>query len=105
MAEFVTQEVLTNRQLQRISDLSGCHRHKRIVKCSQRCLKYRTFDGTCNNLNSPRRGAANTPLARILPAEYENGFSTPKGWNKSLLINGYLLPNVREVSRSKYKTN
>jgi peroxidase len=90
---------LTFRQLQRISDLSGCHRFKRRVKCSQRCLKYRTFDGTCNNVDrATRSGAANTALRRLLPAVYQNGFSTPRGWNKSQLYNGYLLPNPREVT-------
>jgi peroxidase len=44
------------------------------------------------------RGAANTPLKRLLPAVYENGFSTPRGWNKSLLHNGHALPNARDVS-------
>jgi peroxidase len=96
--EFVTQEILSNRQLQRISDLSGCHRHKRRVNCTQRCLNYRTFDGTCNNFENTRLGAANTPLQRLLAAEYENGFSTPKGWNKSHLQNGFSLPNPRQVS-------
>lgn len=62
--EFITQEVLTHRQLQRISDLSGCHRHKRQVQCSKRCLNYRTFDGVCNNLARPHRGAGNNLLKR-----------------------------------------
>ena len=94
----MTHEILTFRQLQRISDLSGCHRFKRKVQCSQRCLNYRTFDGTCNNMHIPRRGAANTALRRLLPAEYQNGFSTPRGWNKSSLYNGYMLPNVRDIT-------
>jgi peroxidase len=94
----VTHEILTYRQLQRISDLSGCHRFKRRVKCSQRCLKYRTFDGTCNNLENSRLGSANTALRRLLPAEYQNGFSTPRGWNKSQLYNGFMLPNARDVT-------
>ncbi len=101
----MTQELLTFRQLKRISDLSGCHAYKRKVECSKRCLNYRTFDGTCNSLNKPRQGAANTALRRILPAEYQNGFSTPKGWNKSHLYNGYLLPNPRDVITNLISTN
>lgn len=89
---------MTFRQLQRISDLSGCHRYKRKVECSKRCLNYRTFDGTCNNLAHARRGAANTALKRLLPAEYQNGFSTPRGWNKSQLYHGHMLPSARDVS-------
>ncbi len=84
-------EVLTNQQLQRISDLSGCHRHKRRIECTKKCSKYRTYDGTCNNIENPRKGASNTALRRLLPAVYENGFSTPKGWNKTKLYNGYIL--------------
>ena len=103
--EFITQEILTHRQLQHISDLSGCHRHKRKVQCELRCLKYRTFDGTCNNLEHPHRGAANTPLKRLVPADYQNGFSTPRGWNKSQLYNGYMLPNARDVSTHVITTN
>lgn len=91
--------------MQRISDLSGCHRFKRKVRCSERCLNYRSFDGTCNNLDAPRRGAANTALRRLLPAEYQNGFSTPRGWNKSQLYNGFMLPNAREVTRKIITTS
>ena len=44
------------------------------------------------------KGAANTPLRRLVSADYQNGFSTPRGWNKSQLYNGYMLPNARDVS-------
>lgn len=90
--------MLSHQQLQRISDLTACHRHKRRVDCASRCLAYRTIDGTCNNLAKPSSGAANTPLRRLLPALYENGFSTPRGWNRSRLYNGFALPSARRVS-------
>ena len=102
---FITEERLTNLQLQRISDLSGCHRHKRRAKCNNQCLKYRSIDGTCNNIIDSRKGSANTPLKRLLPATYENGFSTPRGWNTSLLYNGYKLPPPRQVSTQLIRTN
>lgn len=95
---FKLDEIISHRQLQRIADLSGCHRHKRRVNCSARCLNYRTMDGTCNNLGNPHWGAANTPLRRLSPPEYENGFSTPRGWTKGLLHNNYELPSARLVS-------
>ena len=39
------------------------------------CLlnKYRTFDGTCNNLQQPSWGSALSPLERLAPAEYDDG--------------------------------
>lgn len=35
--------------------------------------KYRTFNGSCNNLEIPTWGAANTPFLRLLNAEYSDG--------------------------------
>ncbi|XP_065323101.1 peroxidasin homolog pxn-1-like [Gordionus sp. m RMFG-2023] len=44
-------------------------------------VKYRTIDGTCNNLYEPSKGAALMPFRRLLPHKYENGLNTPLGWN------------------------
>ena len=35
--------------------------------------KYRTIDGSCNNLGKPRMGQVFTPLQRILPNAYADG--------------------------------
>ena len=35
--------------------------------------KYRTIDGSCNNLLKPRFGQGSTPLQRILPNAYADG--------------------------------
>ena len=35
--------------------------------------RFRTIDGTCNNLGSPRFGAANIAMRRYLPAVYPDG--------------------------------
>lgn len=43
---------------------------------------------------NPLWGAANTPLVRWLPAEYEDGETEPKGWNRARLYNGFQLPLV-----------
>lgn len=34
---------------------------------------YRTYDGTCNNLNYPRYGAARTIFQRLMNAFYQDG--------------------------------
>lgn len=67
-------------------------------KCHEKCMAYRTADGTCNNLKYPFWGASLTALTRWLHPKYENGFNTPQGWNASKLYNGYPLPSAREVS-------
>ena len=41
-------------------------------KCDKN-RKYRTIDGTCNNLRNPRLGQVFTPLQRILPNAYADG--------------------------------
>lgn len=35
--------------------------------------KYRTIDGTCNNLNNPTWGSSNTPFIRLAGAHYSDG--------------------------------
>ncbi|MBL7814768.1 MAG: HYR domain-containing protein [Saprospiraceae bacterium] len=53
--------------------------------------KYRTFDGTYNNLSFTQWGAANIPLFRELPAEY--GSSDPKN-----ALGGTNRPTPRAIS-------
>ena len=72
--------------------------HQLKSHCNEKCLAYRTADGTCNNLKHPFWGASLTALSRWLHAQYENGFNTPRGWNASQLYNGHVLPSAREVS-------
>jgi len=64
-----------------------------IISCIDR-----TLTAECNNLEHPYWGASNTPFARWLPAQYENGISTPTGWEANKKYNGYTLPMVRKVS-------
>ena len=45
--------------------------------------KFRTIDGTCNNLNNPTLGAAFTPFGRLIGAVYEDGISQPVGFQQA----------------------
>ena len=44
--------------------------------------KYRTIDGTCNNIDNPLFGAAPTVLTRLVPAKYfdREGLNDPIGF-------------------------
>ncbi|KAM3960851.1 peroxidasin homolog cardinal [Aphomia sociella] len=56
--------------------------------------KYRSQDGTCNNLKNPLRwGASHTPFRRVLPADYGDGISSPRTGS-----DGTTLPSARDVS-------
>lgn len=69
---------------------SICEHNNNIV-CSMYADKYRTYDGTCNNLN--HRGMAFTPFKRILPPDYADGINDPRVGKF-----GNPLPSAREVS-------
>lgn len=56
--------------------------------------KYRTNDGTCNNINNYLLGSSNTPYTRVLPSSYQDGFSSAR----TLAQSGNPLPNPRNVS-------
>jgi len=96
--DFRPDQLLTARQLERLALVSGCVMHQLKSRCNEKCMAYRTADGTCNNLKHPFWGASLTALSRWLHAQYENGFNTPRGWNVTKLYNGYPLPSAREVS-------
>lgn len=60
--------------------------------------KYRTFDGTCNNLCNVSWGSAFRPLKRLLPSAYQDGKQAPR----SLGSNKQPLPNARNVSKTVF---
>ena len=76
---------LSECELEVLATLSGCKAHKDDVDCTNFCLhsKYRSYDGTCNNVKHPRYGAAETAFPRLLEADYENDINLPKGWSQS----------------------
>uniref|UniRef100_UPI0037E8B786 eosinophil peroxidase isoform X2 n=1 Tax=Semicossyphus pulcher TaxID=241346 RepID=UPI0037E8B786 len=95
-------DLLTEEDLIRLSEITGCADRITAPQCriTQNINKYRTTTSVCNNINNPRRGAANTAFARWLPAEYEDGISVPKGWSPNRTINNFMLPLVRQVSNN-----
>ncbi|CAH0553301.1 unnamed protein product [Brassicogethes aeneus] len=59
--------------------------------------RYRSFDGTCNNLRNPVLGTPNTPYTRLLPANYGDGVMTP-----TTAKSGNPLPAARQISLALY---
>merc|ERR1719430_1968660 len=60
--------------------------------------RYRSFDGTCNNLQNPNFGAAFTPFLRFMDPEYEGDLHLPRGGRDPSR-----LPSPREVSRAVHQ--
>jgi peroxidase len=59
-----------------------------IISCNS-SSKYRTFDGSCNNLVNPYYGKADTPYERLLTASYDDGTNSARTTG---------LPNPRTIS-------
>ncbi|KAM7536980.1 hypothetical protein Aperf_G00000078094 [Anoplocephala perfoliata] len=92
---------LTSEQLAIIAQLSGCAQSQRVEPCDrQLCfhMRYRSIDGSCNNLKYPKWGSGLSPFYRLLPPMYENGVNQPVGWNPERLYFGYPKPSARLVS-------
>ena len=98
--EIQYEDILTPLQLAIVANLSNCAAHRRVALCDNMCYhhKYRTLDGTCNNLRHTMWGASLTPLNRLLPPSYENGFNTPRGeanaCNNSVLMGSSITEKV-----------
>ncbi|XP_063930997.1 peroxidasin isoform X2 [Zophobas morio] len=105
-SDFNYREILSPDHLNLVAELSGCMTHRFSRNCTDMCFhsKYRSADGTCNNLQHPMWGASLTGFRRILKPIYENGFGTPVGWNKELKYYGYPKPNSRLVSTTLLST-
>ncbi|XP_012286670.1 peroxidasin [Orussus abietinus] len=104
--EFRYEDILTQEQIREIEKLSGCTGHRSRNDCSNVCFhkKYRTIDGTCNNLGHPTWGASYTGFRRVLKPLYENGFSQPIGWDRSRRYFGFRKPAARLVSTTMIAT-
>jgi len=55
--------------------------------------KYRTIDGSCNNLQRPLWGRSNTAFTRLVPPAYADGLDEPR-----VSVTGKELPGARVVS-------
>ena len=78
---------LLDSDLETLNRITNCTSATPRYDCTTfEVLKYRTYDGTCNNLFYPLAGAALTPFPRLLPAEYEDGVATPVGHEQA--VNG-----------------
>jgi hypothetical protein len=64
-------------------------------------VRYRTLEGTCNNLKSPLLGSIETPLKRLLKPAYNDGFGSPRVKSFS----GNDLPNPRKISTTLNSDN
>uniref|UniRef100_W5MFK7 Peroxidasin like n=1 Tax=Lepisosteus oculatus TaxID=7918 RepID=W5MFK7_LEPOC len=104
--EFRYNDLVSPHYLDLIANLSGCTAHRRFPNCSDICFhqKYRTHDGTCNNLQHPMWGASLTAFERILKPVYENGFSVPRGVGHDAKYNDYPLPMPRQISTAMVGT-
>ena len=67
--------LLTEEEIAKLYSESGCQDVISTPSCFNR-WKYRTINGTCNNLIRPTWGAANTPFQRLILPQYEDGIST-----------------------------
>lgn len=72
----------------------NCERVPLHIQLSCFMRRYRTFDGTCNNLCNITRGSAMRPFSRMLPPAYQDGEQAPR----SLGSGNQPLPNARNVS-------
>ena len=77
------------------------HRPLGDIECPHKSeARFRTIDGTCNNVDQPFFGAAGTPFRRVQPADYEDKVSAPR-----VAQSGDQLPNARNVSRFVHGSN
>ncbi|KAJ8248883.1 hypothetical protein GJAV_G00228810 [Gymnothorax javanicus] len=94
-------ELLSVADVEMLLQATGCSDEYRPPLCQSGCLseRYRTITGECNNRRHPLWGAANTPYARWLPPQYEDGQAAPRGWDPQHSYNNFTLPPVRSVSQ------
>ncbi|KAM3609205.1 uncharacterized protein V6R79_011012 [Siganus canaliculatus] len=94
-------ELLSDGDVETLLQVTGCSAELQSPSCGSDCLseRYRSITGECNNRSNSRWGAANIPYSRWLPAEYEDEWGTPRGWDPDHTYHNATLPPVRQVSQ------
>lgn len=93
--EVETRQVFSVFQMRSRELQLGCAEVQIPSNCkNNECFhqKFRSIDGTCNNLENPIVGAAFSPFIRLLPSAYDDGISSITGTRIGQR------PNPREVS-------
>jgi hypothetical protein len=67
-----------------------------VAKTCDSTYKYRSNDGSCNNLANPLYGSSNIPYKRLLAPAYADSFNSPR----TKAVSGNPLPNPRTLSLS-----
>ena len=95
VSEYSDDQTISKRALSADLTISStyCPYQNQKISCSS-STKYRSYDGTCNNLNNPFLGASNTPYTRLLSPAYRDGTNLPR----TLGLSGKSLPNPRSLS-------
>ncbi|XP_048775240.2 chorion peroxidase-like [Ostrea edulis] len=75
-SEQVSKVSLEKVQIRADSKADKCEFQKKIT-CDENS-KYRTIDGSCNNLANPYWGKAGTPLVRFVCSAYDDGVGAPR---------------------------
>ena len=78
---------LTKSELARMQSAMGeCRANPPEPRCGPEARNsratFRSFDGTCNNLDNPLCGAAGVTLRRLLPPQFEDGIQQTIGFNQ-----------------------
>jgi len=73
--------ILTSNEMAFLSEASQCRAWtQENPRCNrQRRQRWRTASGICNNRADFLYGSVNTPMVRLIPAQYEDGISSPRG--------------------------
>ncbi|EFX81607.1 hypothetical protein DAPPUDRAFT_317231 [Daphnia pulex] len=72
----------------------------RFCSKPQKCevKRFRSYDGTCNNLDNPNWGAISAPFRRLIPPDYADDISLPR-----ISVTGEQLPTARYISSTIHR--